>query len=83
MNLPKSQTVSAFDAKTHLSNLLKRVEKGERITITRHNVPIAVLIPAEQSLHSPEVIIEKILLTRKNTKIEGICLSVLQDEGRA
>ena len=83
MNTPQPQAVSAFDAKTHLSNLLKRVEKGERITITRHNVPIAVLIPAEQSLHSPEVIIEKILLARKNAKLEGISPAVLQKEGRA
>jgi hypothetical protein len=28
------QSVGAFDAKTHLSRLLQRVEKGEQITIT-------------------------------------------------
>ncbi|MGH9914009.1 MAG: type II toxin-antitoxin system Phd/YefM family antitoxin, partial [Pyrinomonadaceae bacterium] len=30
------KTVGAFEAKTHLSNLLDRVSKGEIITITRH-----------------------------------------------
>ena len=34
-----------FDAKTKLSELLDRVEKGEVITITRHGVPIARLEP--------------------------------------
>ncbi|MDP8990720.1 MAG: type II toxin-antitoxin system prevent-host-death family antitoxin [Acidobacteriota bacterium] len=35
-----------FEAKTHLSSLLDRVAKGERITITKHGVPAAILIPA-------------------------------------
>ena len=33
------ETVGAFEAKTHLSELLNRVSKGETITITRHGVP--------------------------------------------
>ncbi|HXJ93227.1 MAG TPA: type II toxin-antitoxin system prevent-host-death family antitoxin [Terriglobia bacterium] len=39
------ETVGAFDAKTHLSDLLDRVARGERITITRHGVPAAMLVP--------------------------------------
>jgi len=38
-------TVGAFEAKTHLSELLKRVEQGEHITITRHGTPVAELRP--------------------------------------
>ncbi len=37
--------VGAFDAKTHLPKLLKRVQQGERFVITRHNQPVAELIP--------------------------------------
>ena len=37
--------VGAYAAKTHLSDLLDRVEKGERITITRHGKPVAQLVP--------------------------------------
>jgi len=36
-------TIGAYEAKTHLSELLDRVEKGERITITRNGHPAAVL----------------------------------------
>ena len=39
-------TVGAYEAKTHLSELLVRVEKGESIIITRHGTPIAELRPA-------------------------------------
>lgn len=37
--------VGAYHAKTHLAQLLDRVEKGERITITRHGRPVADLVP--------------------------------------
>jgi len=39
-------TVGAFDAKTHLNALLKRVAKGETIQITVRGVPVAKLVPA-------------------------------------
>ena len=39
------ETVSAFDAKTHLSKLLQEVEHGHVITITKRGKPVAKLIP--------------------------------------
>jgi prevent-host-death family protein len=39
--------IGAFDAKTHLSSLLERVEKGEHFTITRHGKPVAELVPVQ------------------------------------
>jgi prevent-host-death family protein len=53
------ETIGAFEAKTHLASLLDRVAKGERITITRHGVPAAMLIPvgqASQRLSHQEVV---------------------------
>lgn len=38
-------TVGAFEAKTHLSQLLERVEQGEEITITRRGRAVARLVP--------------------------------------
>ena len=40
--------VGAFEAKTHFSQLLDRVAKGETITITRHGTPVAELRPISQ-----------------------------------
>lgn len=37
--------IGAFEAKTHLPNLLRRVSAGERFVITRHGRPVAELIP--------------------------------------
>ena len=40
--------VGAFEAKTHLSRLLKRVSDGEEFTITKHGQPIARLVPVNR-----------------------------------
>ena len=37
--------IGAFEAKTQLSHLFQRVRAGERFIITRHNRPVAELIP--------------------------------------
>jgi prevent-host-death family protein len=38
-------TVSIHQAKTHLSQLLSRVELGEEIVIANRGVPVAKLVP--------------------------------------
>jgi len=37
--------VSAFEAKTRFGELLERVSKGEEVVITRHDKPVARLVP--------------------------------------
>ncbi len=39
------KTVGAYEAKTHLPRLLSEVAAGETITITKHGVPVAQLVP--------------------------------------
>jgi prevent-host-death family protein len=43
--------IGSYEAKTHLPALLKRVEEGEKFTITRHGNPIARLIPMDEAAH--------------------------------
>jgi prevent-host-death family protein len=40
-------TVGAYEAKTHLPELLARVARGESILITKHGQPVAQLVPPE------------------------------------
>ena len=40
--------VGLFEAKTKLSALVDRVEKGEEILITRHGQPVARLAPLHE-----------------------------------
>jgi prevent-host-death family protein len=37
--------IGAYEAKTHLPALLKRVARGEQFTITKHGRPVARLVP--------------------------------------
>jgi prevent-host-death family protein len=41
------ETVGTFEAKTHLTRLLERVAKGERIVITNRGRPVAMLVPPD------------------------------------
>lgn len=45
-----SSTVGVHHAKTHLSDLLRRVEGGETVTITRRGAPVAELRPPAQAV---------------------------------
>ena len=43
-----SITIGAFEAKTKFSELLEHVRKGAEITITKHEKPVARLVPFEK-----------------------------------
>ncbi|WP_243396603.1 type II toxin-antitoxin system Phd/YefM family antitoxin [Leptospira wolffii] len=45
----RMETVSAFEAKTHLSELLKKVQSGEIFMITHRGKPIAKLVPYSET----------------------------------
>ena len=44
--------VTAFEAKTRFGDLLERVSRGEEIVITRHDKPVARMIPEGRPLLS-------------------------------
>jgi prevent-host-death family protein len=63
-------TIGAYEAKTHLPRLLARVAKGERITITKHGVPVAMLVPPPgvKDRQSVEEAIEALKAFRRQRK---------------
>ena len=80
-------TVGSYEAKTHLSQLLERVEHGETITITRHGKPVARLVPAAAGISRPDVADVLASMTefqeREGPTLGGIItLRDLIDEGR-
>jgi prevent-host-death family protein len=46
--MKQSTTVEAFEAKTKFSELLEQVSQGAEITITKHERPVAKLVPIEK-----------------------------------
>jgi prevent-host-death family protein len=77
------RTIGAYEAKTHLPRLLDDVEKGERITITKHGRPVAILVPAGSA---PPVEADALMRWmrefRKDHRLEGVTIRELIDDGR-
>lgn len=77
------ETVGAYEAKTHLTELLKRVAKGERITITKHGVPVATLQPVNSAKKQPlREIIDQIKRFRSGHRLNGLSIREMIEEGR-
>ncbi len=78
------ESVGAYEAKTHLPQLLDRVARGEEIQITRNGRPVARLVP-EPSGEASDVreVIRQIREFRKGRKLgKGVSIRELIDEGR-
>ncbi len=77
------RSVGAYEAKTHLPRLLDRVAKGETITITKHGVPIAMLVPAPEARQKNiREVIAAFREFRRGKTLGGITIRELIDEGR-
>jgi len=76
-------TVGLFDAKTHLSALVERVAQGEEVTITKHGVAVALLVPAaNRRKKDPKEVAERIRALRRGARLEGVTIRQLIEEGR-
>ena len=78
------ESIGAFEAKTHLSALLDRVAKGEKITITRHGVPAAVLMPVTGAKTGPShgEIVAGMRALRRRVKPGKMTVREMIEEGR-
>lgn len=78
------RTVGSYEAKTHLPRLLDEVAEGEEITITKHGVPVAVLVPPSRTKRrSTGEVIEELRELRKGVRLgEDLTIRELIEEGR-
>ena len=76
-------TVGGHEAKTHLSVLLERVAQGERITIEKHGVLVAVLQPAGSSKRRPSrEVIAELKQFRAGHSLGGLSIREMIEEGK-
>jgi prevent-host-death family protein len=75
--------IGAYEAKTHLARLLERVARGERITITKHGVPVAMLVPvAGRAKVTPAETVAALRAFRRGKRLGALSLRDLVEEGR-
>ena len=85
-----TQTIGAHDARTHLPELLDRVERDEEIVITRHGRPVARLSRTEpgHDVATARAAVARLMRLRDDiTRNDGGVSSIeeilsLRDEGR-
>lgn len=77
-------TVGAYEAKTHLSELLEKVEAGQEIIITRHGAPVAKLVPVGRKASAEERLaaIHRIEQLGSGLSLNGQKIKDLVREGR-
>jgi prevent-host-death family protein len=80
----QGNAIGAYEAKTHLSKLLEKVEAGEEITITKHGVPVAKLVPVKREVSTEQraAAIERIQQLATGLSLGGLKVKDLINEGR-
>jgi len=84
MTMQPPYAVGAYEARTHFSELLEKVESGEEITITKHGTPVARLVPIKKELTPAErrKVIERWKERSKGLSLGGLKIRDLINEGR-
>lgn len=76
------KTVGAFEAKTHFSKLIRDVEHGETIAITKTKRVVARLIPIDQKNARLKAISHIINLRQDITLGQRVTIRELRDQGK-
>jgi prevent-host-death family protein len=75
--------LGAFEAKNKFSELLNRVGRGAEFTITKHNRPVARLVPAvSQARDRRKKATAELRALRERYSLKGLSVRSLIDEGR-
>ena len=77
------RTVGAYEAKTHLSQLIEEVTRGQQVAITKNGLPVALLVPVP-STQKPDVrkVISQLRELRRGITLGDLSLREMIEEGR-
>ncbi len=76
------QRIGAYEAKTHFSELIKRVQSGEHIYITHHGTEVAVLSPVAPRPAQPIADVIAALKALRQGHSLDVPIKTLIEEGR-
>jgi prevent-host-death family protein len=78
-----SLTVGAFEAKNRFSDLIDRVGRGAEVTITKHDKPVARMVPIEEHSRREKMrAVAELRSIRGQYRLKGVTARVLISEGR-
>jgi prevent-host-death family protein len=78
------KSIGIFEARKRLSELLDRIARGEKFTITRRGVPTALLVPVTEKTPklSHREIVEGMLALRTRVKASKVSVRKMINQGR-
>lgn len=77
------ESIGSYEAKTHLPRLLERVKAGETFTITKHGIPVAMLVPVSGPRKEDIVeTIDQLKAFQRKHRLNGLNIREMIEEGR-
>lgn len=78
-----SLSVGAFEAKNRFSDLIDRVGRGAEVTITKHDKPVARIVPIEEHSRREKMdAVAELRSIRARYRLKGVTARTLISEGR-
>jgi prevent-host-death family protein len=76
-------SIGAFEAKNRFSELLDRVRHGAEVVITKHDRPVAKIVPASAPVKAErEKTTSELRTLSKRYSLKGLSVRQLIEEGR-
>jgi prevent-host-death family protein len=78
------RTIAVSYARAHFSALLREVENGETVVITRRGIPIARMMPVRMATDDAAAAVEELHRFRRERRptLGGLTIRELIDDGR-
>ena len=74
--------IGAYDAKTKLPEILRKVDAGQSFTITKRGRPIADIIPTRSSAYAKTLASIDSILKNKGVSVSDQSLKEMIEDGR-
>lgn len=75
-----NEEIGSYDAKTKLSEILRKVQKGQSFTITNHGKPVADIVPSRSTNHERTLeVIEDILKIQGKVVTDDVLKASIED----
>lgn len=74
--------IGVYEARTNLPRILADVERGERVTTTRHGKAIALLTPLAAPRRRLAEVVDALLAFREKHPLDGVSIRDRVEEGR-
>lgn len=76
------EEIKSYEAKTKFPELLRRIEQGEELTITKHGKAIADIVPSRNNEKTRAIQAIKNILSLKKNNVSDAKLKTLKESGR-